>query len=103
MLLNDLSYSARSGARPTRPKRWVVVKEHLPANLRASSGVMLFVCRWLCSSCNSRQTLLGQGLTDTCWGSHWMMTPCILCSLSGRCSLDGFMWNPRMEFNCAKV
>ena len=51
---NDLSYSALSGALPTRPKRCVVVKEHLPAKRLACSGVMLSVCRWLWSSVRMR-------------------------------------------------
>lgn len=51
---NDLSYNARSGALPTRPKRCVVVNEHLPARRLACSGVMLSVCRWLCSSVRIR-------------------------------------------------
>ena len=49
LLEKALSYSARSAARPTRPKRCVVVKEHLPASLRACSGVIVLVCRCVCS------------------------------------------------------
>ena len=48
LLENALSYSARRAALPTRPKRWVVVKEHLPASLRACSGVMDWVWRCVC-------------------------------------------------------
>ena len=43
LLVNDLSYKARSAALPTRPKSCVVVKEHLPASLRACSGVIVDV------------------------------------------------------------
>ena len=59
----DLSYNARSGALPTRPKRCVVVKEHLPASRLACSGVMLSVCKWLCNSVRIRWTRWGHGLT----------------------------------------
>ncbi len=38
VVLCALSYRALNGARPTLPKRCVVVKEHCPANLRACSG-----------------------------------------------------------------
>ena len=50
----DLSYNARSGDLPTRPNKCVVVNEHLPAKRRACSGVILSVCRWLCSSVSIR-------------------------------------------------
>ena len=47
LLEKALSYKARSAALPTFPKRCVVVKEHLPASLRACSGVIC-VCRCSC-------------------------------------------------------
>ena len=48
LLEKALSYKARSAALPTFPKRCVVVKEHLPASLRACSGVICCVCRCSC-------------------------------------------------------
>ena len=99
----DLSYNARNGALPTRPKRCVVVKEHLPASLLACSGVMLSVCKWLCNSVRSRWTRCGHGLTVMWFSEHRMMTPCILCSVDGGCALVSFIWNPKIEFRVANV
>ena len=87
-------YSARSAARPTLPKRCVVVNEHLPASLRACSGVICCVSRCVCI-CWVRLCMRSwQGAIVMCVGSHWMMTPCIRCDGSGGCRLDNFMWKP---------
>ena len=91
LLEKALSYSARSAARPTRPKRCVVVKEHLPASLRACSGVIALVCRCVCSCVEICSTRSWQGEIVMFSASQLMSTPWILWDGSGGCRLDCFM------------
>ena len=46
---------------------------------------------------------VGHGEMVICEGSHVIMTPCMRCVLAGGWHLDGFMWKPRIEFNCSNV
>ena len=77
LLEKALSYSARRAARPTRPKRCVVVKEHLPATLRACSGVMDLFCTWVCSCCEMFCMRSRHGETVMWSELHPMRTPWI--------------------------
>ena len=55
--------------------RCVVVKEHLPASLRACSGVKDCVCKCFCNCCVMLLTLSWQGATVMWLWSQLMMTP----------------------------
>ena len=80
-----------------------MVNEHLPASLRACSGVMEFVWRCVCSCCGMLWMRSRHGATVMCSVSQPMMTPWMRCDGSGGWRLDFFMWNPRMELTCSNV
>ena len=79
------------------------MKEHLPASLRACSGVIALVRRCVCSCVEMCSTRSRQGEIVIFSASQLMSTPWILWDGSGGCRLDFFMWKPRIELSCSKV
>ena len=68
-----------------------MVKEHLPASLRACSGIIDLVWRCVCSCCEMWSTRSLQGATVIFLASQLISTPWTRCDGSGGCRLDFFM------------